>query len=215
MSASPHPGSKIEMPLMTADATTTRRRSRSWFSKTSRNVPKDTEASAVDVINWSSGESEGSAARAALLACSHLWATPFPSGEATRISTPPLKPRSLFFDVNPMELQQGPETEPPIPKQRPRGRSETRKPREWWDSPPKSMTRTTTVAVEACYQLPKADLFEFDVSEHLPTSPMCPAHPKNKSGGKGVCVYHGRRKTGENSKEAGVQEKDTAASTPE
>ncbi|KAK1597329.1 uncharacterized protein LY79DRAFT_541302 [Colletotrichum navitas] len=25
---------------------------------------------------------------------------------------------------------------------------------------------------------------------------MCPANPKHTSGGKGLCVYHGRRKTG-------------------
>ncbi|KAM7189709.1 hypothetical protein V8F20_010049 [Naviculisporaceae sp. PSN 640] len=42
---------------------------------------------------------------------------------------------------------------------------------------------------------PKAALFAFDIPEHLPSSPICPAHPKNKSGGKGVCVYHGRRKS--------------------
>ena len=34
----------------------------------------------------------------------------------------------------------------------------------------------------------RAALFEFELPEHLPTSPMCPAHPKNKSKGKGVCV---------------------------
>jgi hypothetical protein len=34
----------------------------------------------------------------------------------------------------------------------------------------------------------KAALFEFNLPEHLPSSPMCPANPKNKSGGKGVCV---------------------------
>ena len=34
----------------------------------------------------------------------------------------------------------------------------------------------------------RAALFEFKLPEHLPTSPMCPAHPKNKSKGKGVCV---------------------------
>ncbi|KAK3990082.1 hypothetical protein QBC44DRAFT_380971 [Cladorrhinum sp. PSN332] len=39
-------------------------------------------------------------------------------------------------------------------------------------------------------------LFEFDMPEHLPSSPMCPANPKHvKSGGKGVCVYHGRRRS--------------------
>ncbi|OJD29583.1 rna polymerase ii accessory cdc73 [Diplodia corticola] len=37
--------------------------------------------------------------------------------------------------------------------------------------------------------------FEWDVPEHLPGSPLCPLHPKHKSGGKGMCVYHGRRKT--------------------
>lgn len=38
-------------------------------------------------------------------------------------------------------------------------------------------------------QIPRAALFEFDVPEHLPSSPMCPANPRNvKSGGKGVCV---------------------------
>lgn len=35
---------------------------------------------------------------------------------------------------------------------------------------------------------PKAALFAFDIPEHLPSSPICPAHPKNKSKGKGVCV---------------------------
>ena len=34
--------------------------------------------------------------------------------------------------------------------------------------------------------------FVLSVPEHLPSSPMCPRHPKNKSKGKGVCVYHGR-----------------------
>lgn len=36
--------------------------------------------------------------------------------------------------------------------------------------------------------------FEFDLPEHLPNSPMCPANKKHRSGGTGVCVYHGRRK---------------------
>ncbi|KAL8813852.1 MAG: hypothetical protein Q9223_006882 [Gallowayella weberi] len=38
--------------------------------------------------------------------------------------------------------------------------------------------------------------FELNVPEHLPSSPLCPRHPKHKSGGKGICVYHGRNKTG-------------------
>jgi hypothetical protein len=34
--------------------------------------------------------------------------------------------------------------------------------------------------------------FEINIPEHLPTSPLCPRNPKHKSGGRGVCVYHGR-----------------------
>jgi hypothetical protein len=30
--------------------------------------------------------------------------------------------------------------------------------------------------------------FEFDLPEHLPSSPICPANPKHKLKGKGVCV---------------------------
>ncbi|SLM40810.1 hypothetical protein LPUS_11660 [Lasallia pustulata] len=36
------------------------------------------------------------------------------------------------------------------------------------------------------------DEFQLDVPDHLPNSPLCPLHPKNKSGGTGICVYHGR-----------------------
>lgn len=36
--------------------------------------------------------------------------------------------------------------------------------------------------------------FELNVPEHLPNSPLCPRNPKHRSGGKGICVYHGRNK---------------------
>ncbi|KAB5572094.1 hypothetical protein GE09DRAFT_1216693 [Coniochaeta sp. 2T2.1] len=35
--------------------------------------------------------------------------------------------------------------------------------------------------------------FSLAMPEHLPNSPLCPANPKNPSGGTGVCVFHGRR----------------------
>ncbi|OCK81894.1 hypothetical protein K432DRAFT_3948 [Lepidopterella palustris CBS 459.81] len=38
------------------------------------------------------------------------------------------------------------------------------------------------------------EMFEWDLPEHLPGSPLCPLNPKHKSGGKGICVYHGRKK---------------------
>ncbi|KAF2763039.1 hypothetical protein EJ05DRAFT_495880 [Pseudovirgaria hyperparasitica] len=36
---------------------------------------------------------------------------------------------------------------------------------------------------------------EWDLPEHLPGSPLCPLSPKHKSGGKGYCPMHSRRKT--------------------
>lgn len=39
-------------------------------------------------------------------------------------------------------------------------------------------------------------MFEWDLPEHLPSSPLCPLNPKHSSKGKGVCVYHGRKKKG-------------------
>ncbi|KAK3936391.1 hypothetical protein QBC46DRAFT_345676 [Diplogelasinospora grovesii] len=40
-----------------------------------------------------------------------------------------------------------------------------------------------------------ANSFTFDVPKHSPDSPRCPANPEHRLGGKGVCVYHGRRKS--------------------
>ncbi|KAF2395742.1 hypothetical protein EJ06DRAFT_262140 [Trichodelitschia bisporula] len=34
---------------------------------------------------------------------------------------------------------------------------------------------------------------EWDLPEHLPGSPLCPLSPKHKGGGRGICVYHGRK----------------------
>jgi parafibromin len=31
--------------------------------------------------------------------------------------------------------------------------------------------------------------------EHLPSSPLCPKNPMHKSKGRGICVYHGRRRS--------------------
>ena len=45
------------------------------------------------------------------------------------------------------------------------------------------------------YQGMTREEFVLSVPEHLPNSPVCPKHPKHKSGGMGVCVYHGRNQT--------------------
>ncbi|KAK8010480.1 hypothetical protein PG990_009445 [Apiospora arundinis] len=57
--------------------------------------------------------------------------------------------------------------------------------KEWWEVP---------ISVLHWDDVRASRTFEFDMPEHLPNSPMCPANKKHKSGGTGVCVYHGRRK---------------------
>jgi hypothetical protein len=52
-------------------------------------------------------------------------------------------------------------------------------------------------------------MFEWDLPEHLPGSPLCPLSPKNPSKGQGACIYHGRkRKDG-----AGISPQRTMAAT--
>ncbi|KAI0404602.1 hypothetical protein F4802DRAFT_598026 [Xylaria palmicola] len=53
--------------------------------------------------------------------------------------------------------------------------------KEWWE-----------VSVPMSYGAVDQRTFKFDLPEHLPSSPMCPANKRHKSGGTGVCVYHGR-----------------------
>ncbi|KAK7750493.1 hypothetical protein SLS62_007572 [Diatrype stigma] len=62
--------------------------------------------------------------------------------------------------------------------------------------------REVPVAVDS-YEGMAPGAFAFDLPEHLPSSPMCPANKKHVSGGTGVCVYHGRRK-----RSAGVDDDD-------
>ncbi|KAF2973403.1 hypothetical protein GQX73_g143 [Xylaria multiplex] len=56
--------------------------------------------------------------------------------------------------------------------------------KEWWE-----------VSVPTSYGALDQRSFKFDLPEHLPSSPMCPANKRHKSGGTGVCVYHGRAKS--------------------
>ncbi|KAI1083406.1 hypothetical protein F5B20DRAFT_595417 [Whalleya microplaca] len=80
-----------------------------------------------------------------------------------------------------------PSPSPPQPKhQQQRAKRAKRESayKEWWEVPV-AVPRYTDMAPAA---------FEFDIPEHLPSSPMCPANKRHKSGGTGVCVYHGRRK---------------------
>lgn len=65
-------------------------------------------------------------------------------------------------------------------------------PREWWEQIPQRGGRRDLLDANGSF----ASRFEFDIPEHLPRSPMCPANKRHKSGGTGVCVYHGRRNAG-------------------
>ncbi|KAK0751114.1 hypothetical protein B0T18DRAFT_63166 [Schizothecium vesticola] len=135
--------------------------------------------------------------------------------KAIRVDTPPLKedtadgkPRGLFFDVSGpsdaglndsgaggSESTSTRASKKETHKNEAQGLSEPKRRREWWDPYPKTLAAATTTAASRRDLIRKAAAFEFDVPEHLPNSPMCPANPKHKSGGKGVCVYHGRRKS--------------------
>lgn len=59
------------------------------------------------------------------------------------------------------------------------GKRQAGEKREWWDAPKKTIRRDPVNDVS---------FFEFDLPEHLPSSPMCPANPKHKGRGKLVCV---------------------------
>jgi hypothetical protein len=40
----------------------------------------------------------------------------------------------------------------------------------------------------------KAEIQEFDIPEHLLSSPLCPRNPKHRSKGKGTCIFHGKNR---------------------
>jgi len=58
-------------------------------------------------------------------------------------------------------------------------RGQAAKKREWWDEPKAAVRRDPVKDVS---------FFEFNMPEHLPNSPMCPAHPLYKGKGRLVCV---------------------------
>ena len=118
--------------------------------------------------------------------------------EATRIPTPPLdedtadgRCRGFFTASTPpsMDGSQQP-TRRLRGNQAPRSdvhrRSLANQPKEWWEQLPQRPNRRD-MALD-----PEA--FGSNVPEHLPNSPLCPAHRKHRGGGTGACVLHGQRK---------------------
>jgi len=110
--------------------------------------------------------------------------------EARRIGTPPLpgeggRHRGFFFDYN------APDDE---------GSTLNLERKEGY-SPDSRLKRKEASDVDWYMAKLEADEardvatnFELNVPDHLPSSPLCPKHPRHKSGGKGVCVYHGRNR---------------------
>lgn len=112
----------------------------------------------------------------------------FLPSEARRIHTPPLptdatspgvrKARGFFFDYN----------APPAPSfpDRPANADAKaalpRRDSDWY--------RVKINVIEA--QAVSREQLEATVPEHFPNSPLCPRHPKHRSGGTGECPYHGR-----------------------
>lgn len=119
----------------------------------------------------------------------------FLPSEARRVHTPPLpvespsgaKLRGFFFDYSAPSV----ETSPPM-----------RSVREHEAST--GTARSGSVTGLDWYRV-KLDAIELDtvsreefaasVPDHLPNSPLCPRHPKHKSGGTGTCTFHGRNKS--------------------
>jgi hypothetical protein len=128
-----------------------------------------------------------------------------------RVNTPPLqlqatsegKARGFFFDLTPPA--EGPST-PSTIRRDPAdlshsSSSKTSKSlrslnspggggnREWWDD-----SGNDRIIRGGRKPVTRAS-FVLDVPEHLPSSPLCPMHPKHKSEGKGICPLHGRKKS--------------------
>lgn len=135
--------------------------------------------------------------------------------EARRIGTPPLpgvnsKLRGFFFDYNaPLSTREhsegawpkAPMNVAPLPHRQQGLNSPGQRfmpPRSPGGRPAREVMDVDwfRVAVAIDEEKHEKEPFELNVPEHLPSSPLCPKHPKHKSGGKGVCVYHGRNKTG-------------------
>lgn len=106
------------------------------------------------------------------------------------IETPPLKqqtasgePRSLFMEIKFSDLEDGSsrssvESTRATPRVFSYRKGQQSEKREWWDRPTAAVRRDPVRDVS---------FFEFDVPEHLPSSPMCPASPKH-TGKLKVCV---------------------------
>ncbi len=117
----------------------------------------------------------------------------FLPSEARRIHTPPLptgstsaglgNTRGFFFDYNAPAIEAFPER--PIDSKR--------RDSDWYRAKMNAIEAETTALEQLALSVP----------EHLPNSPLCPRHPRHKSGGTGECPFHGRKPSLQKEKERG------------
>jgi parafibromin len=136
--------------------------------------------------------------------------------EATRIKTPPistpsspvLQPRGFFFDyAHPKDdSKSGSEHHSQCSngsssnKGKAKDTDSSPGAKEWWEADTKhayagnkSTERAKIHKKPRLFAGPSA--FDLNLPEHLPSSPLCPKNPLHKGGGKGICAYHGRRRS--------------------
>ncbi|KAK2613646.1 hypothetical protein N8I77_000546 [Diaporthe amygdali] len=136
----------------------------------------------------------------------------YPAGEAMSVAPPAIKqsaggkPRSFFIDAkHPSSMNDSTPSSASSARTKafsyPKGVEAER--REWWDEPNALVRRDPVKGIS---------FFEFDLPEHLPSSPTCPANPRHKLRGKGVCVVHGRSKQASVDDAAAVAEEEVTES---
>ena len=128
----------------------------------------------------------------------------FLPSEAKRIKTPPIgknKMRGFFFDYNAASSAAASEAGTPFEERLPpfsvasndermmlMGRQRRISETEWY-----RVKLDTIESEERDGELEREKKEMMQVPDHLPSSPLCPVHPKHKSGGWGTCPQHGKR----------------------
>jgi parafibromin len=144
--------------------------------------------------------------------------------EAKRINTPPMEvgtpeihARGFFFDLGSAKEGTSSPSESGAPSQHSggsgsnKGKSKQTHSRpsslgsnptiEWWEADTKHPSTGNKSTDRLKVPNNRSNMpglptqFEIELPEHLPNSPLCPKHPLHKSGGTGICVYHGRRRS--------------------
>lgn len=105
-------------------------------------------------------------------------------------SKPAPDPRPWFMNPTRYKDTSSKETSSKASSSKDTNSNDTRSSAEFWNKH-RAASKTPTKSQP---KIPQPE-FELNMPEHLPSSPLCPRNPKHKSGGTGVCAYHGRRRS--------------------